>query len=361
MRPEAGGTVRRVLVTGGAGFIGSCLVRRLVAAGCEVATLDALTYAGHAESLGEALDAPNHRLLHADVRDAAAVRRAFAGHRPHGVVHLAAESHVDRSIDRPMDFVTTNVAGTVTLLEAAAEYWRGLDATAREAFRFLHVSTDEVYGSLGAQGRFTETSPYRPSSPYAAAKAASDHFARAWRHTFGLPVLVSHASNNYGPRQMPEKLVPVVILAALEGRPIPVYGDGLQVRDWLFVEDHARALEAILCTGAPGAVYNVGAGAERTNLDLVRALCAWMDALAPDSPHRPHAGLIAFVADRPGHDRRYALDAGRLAAELGWRPEVALDEGLRRTVRWYLDNRWWWRSLRAGGFDDARRQGLRGG
>ena len=353
--------MKRVVVTGGAGFVGSCLVRRLVAAGHAVATLDALTYAGHPESLGGALDAPNHRLWRADIRDGAAVRQVFREARPEWVIHLAAESHVDRSIDAPMDFVTTNVAGTVTLLEAAAEYWGALNPGARETFRFLHVSTDEVYGSLDAEGAFAETAPYRPNSPYAASKAASDHFARAWRRTYGLPVIVSHSSNNYGPRQLPEKLVPVAILAALEGRPIPLYGDGGHVRDWLFVEDHARALETILSRGRPGAVYNVGAGAERTNLDLVRAVCRWMDALVPDSPHRPHADLVAFVADRPGHDRRYAIDAGRLRRELGWRPEVALDAGLGRTVRWYLEHREWWQSLREGGFEDRRRQGLGAG
>ena len=348
----------RLLVTGGAGFVGSALVLRLVAAGEEVVTLDALTYAGHRASLGAALDAPNHEFRRVDVRDAAAVRRVLAETRPDAVIHLAGESHVDRSIDSPLDFVTTNVQGTVTLLDAATGYWRGLGRRARDAFRFLHVSTDEVYGSAGTAGVFTETTPYAPSSPYAASKAASDHFAHAWRRTFDLPVLISHSSNNYGPRQMPEKLVPVVILAALEGRPIPVYGDGRHVRDWLFVEDHARALELIARRGAPGRVYNVGAGAEVVNLDLVRAVCGWMDELAPASPHRPHAGLITFVPDRPGHDRRYAIDSERVRRELGWRPALDLPAGLERTVRWYLDNRWWWQGVRAGGFEDRRRQGL---
>ena len=346
----------RFLVTGGAGFIGSCVVRRLVAAGEEVATVDALTYAGHPESLGEALDAPNHKLWRADVRDADAVRRILAETRPDAVIHLAAESHVDRSIDSPMDFVTTNVQGTVVLLQAATAYWHGLGAR-REAFRFLHVSTDEVYGSLGSTGVFTETTLYRPNSPYSASKAASDHFARAWHRTFGLPVMISHCSNNYGPCQMPEKLIPVAILAALEGRPIPVYGDGGNVRDWLFVEDHARALELIARAGEPGRVYNVGGDAEAANLDVVRTVCRWMDELVPDGPHRPHAGLVTFVADRPGHDRRYALDSSRMRREFGWRPTLGLHEGIGRTVRWYLENRRWWQGIREGGFEDRRRQG----
>ena len=352
--------MERILVTGGAGFIGSCVVRRLVAAGKQVLTLDSLTYAGLVESLGEAKDAPNHAFEHADIRDGDAMHRIFAQARPEAVIHLAAESHVDGSIDRPMDFVTTNVQGTVTLLQAATEHWRGLPSPQKDTFRFLHVSTDEVYGSLGTTGVFDETTPYRPNSPYSASKAASDHFARAWHRTFGLPVMISHCSNNYGPRQMPEKLVPVAILAALEGRPIPVYGDGRNVRDWLFVEDHARALEVIADRGESGRVYNVGADAETTNIDLVRAICGWMDELVPDSPHRPHADLIAFVADRPGHDRRYALDSSRVRREFGWRPSLDLHEGLGRTVRWYLENRWWWRSIRDGGFEDRRRQGLGG-
>ena len=348
----------RFLVTGGAGFIGSCVVRRLVAAGEEVVTFDALTYAGHRESLGPALDAPNHAFREADVRDGQAVRRAFAEARPDAVIHLAAESHVDRSIDSPMDFVTTNVQGTVTLLQAATEYWHGLGPRAREAFRFLHVSTDEVYGSLGATGVFTEASPYRPNSPYSASKAASDHFARAWRRTFALPVMISHCSNNYGPYQLPEKLIPVTILAALEGRPIPVYGDGRNVRDWLFVEDHAHALERIAREGEPGRTYDIGADAEMTNIDMVRAICGWMDELVPESAWRPHANLITFVTDRPGHDHRYAIDASRVRDELGWRPTIDLHEGLGRTVRWYLENRGWWQAVRGGGFEDGRRQGV---
>ena len=360
MTVRNGTDVERILVTGGAGFIGSCVVRRLVAAGKRVVTLDSLTYAGRVESLGTAMEAPNHTFERSDIRDGEAARRIFSQTRPDAVIHLAAESHVDRSIDSPMDFVTTNVQGTVTLLEAATEYWRALGTVARETFRFLHVSTDEVYGSLGSTGVFTVGAPHRPNSPYSASKAASDHFARAWYRTFGLPVMVSHCSNNYGPRQLPEKLVPVAILAALEGRPIPVYGDGGHVRDWLFVEDHARALELIVAGGEPGQVYNVGADSETSNIDMVRAICGWMDELVPDRPCRPHADLIAFVPDRPGHDRRYAIDSGRVRRELGWRPTVDLHEGLGRTVRWYLDNRRWWQGVREDGFEDTRRQGLRG-
>ena len=353
--------MERILVTGGAGFIGSCVVRRLVGAGKRVVTLDALTYAGRAESLGPVMDAENHELRRADIRDGDAVRRVFAETQPESVIHLAAESHVDRSIDTPMDFVSTNVRGTVTLLQAATEHRERLGAAARDAFRFVHVSTDEVYGSLGPTGHFTENTPYRPSSPYSASKAASDHFARAWHATFGLPVIISHCSNNYGPYQMPEKLVPVAILAALEGRAVPIYGDGANVRDWMYVEDHARALELLVRAGVPGRVYNVGAGAESTNLDLVRSVCGWMDELVPESAHRPHSDLIAFVPDRPGHDRRYAVDSSRLRAELGWKPAVELNEGLERTVRWYLENRWWWEGIRQGGFEDRRRQGLPSG
>ena len=347
-----------ILVTGGAGFIGSCVVRRLVESGKQVVTLDALSYAGHVESLEAALNAPNHRFVQADIRDRRSLRRTLALARPQAVIHLAAESHVDRSIDSPMDFVTTNVEGTVTLLEAVTEYWGQLEGVARQRFRFLHVSTDEVYGSLGSDGVFTETTPYRPNSPYAASKAASDHFTRAWHRTFGLPVMISHCSNNYGPYQMPEKLIPVVILAALEGRPIPVYGDGRNVRDWLFVDDHVRALELIVEGGLPGNVYNVGADSEIANIDLVRTICSRLDEQVPESPHRPHADLIEFVADRPGHDRRYAIDSSSVRYELGWRPSVDLQEGLDLTVRWYLENRWWWQGVRDGGFEDRRRQGL---
>ena len=353
-----GSDVNHILVTGGAGFIGSCVVRRLVAAGKDVVTLDMLTYAGHVESLGEALDAPNHSLEVADIRDGEAVRQIFLEARPDAVIHLAAESHVDRSIDSPMDFVTTNVQGTVTLLQAATEYWCGLDSRSRGFFRFLHVSTDEVYGSLGATGVFTDATPYRPNSPYSASKAASDHFARAWWRTFGLPVMISHCSNNYGPYQMPEKLIPVTILAALEGRPVPVYGDGKNVRDWLFVEDHARALELIVRARESRARSTTSARTRRprTSTWCGPSAAGWTSS-CPTVPYRPHAGLIAFVADRPGHDRRYAIDSTRVRKELGWRPTLDLHEGLGRTVRWYLENRWWWQAIRDGGFEDRRRQG----
>ena len=354
-----GSHVERILVIGGAGFIGSCVVRRLVKVGKTVTTLDALSYAGHVESLGSALSAPNHHFEHADIRDRGALCRVLAEMQPDAVIHLAAESHVDRSIDSPMDFVTTNVEGTVALLEAATEHWVGMEEAERQRFRFLHVSTDEVYGSLGTEGAFTETSPYRPNSPYAASKAASDHFARAWHRTYGLPVVISHCCNNYGPYQMPEKLIPVVILAALEERPIPVYGDGKNVRDWLFVEDHARALEMILAGGKSGDIYDIGANAEISNIDLVRVICSRMDELVPGSSHRRHADLIEFVADRPGHDRRYAIDSSRVRRELGWQPAANFWQGLDLTVRWYLENRWWWQGVREGGFEDRRRQGLR--
>jgi dTDP-glucose 4,6-dehydratase len=345
----------KILVTGGAGFIGSAVVRHLLnAVGAEVVTLDALTYAGHRETLSDLEGHERHEFLQADIRDRAAVSKVFARHRPDAVIHLAAESHVDRSIDRPLDFVSTNVNGTVTLLEAALEYWRALEAGRRETFRFLHVSTDEVYGSLGSAGKFTEDSIIRPNSPYAASKAASDFFVRAWHRTYGLPVLISHCSNNYGPFQLPEKFIPVVILAAIEGREIPVYGDGRNVRDWIYVEDHAEGLWAILERGKPGETYNLGGNAESANLDVARRLCRCLDELVPESTHRPHEELIRFVADRPGHDWRYAIDTRKAEAALSWQPKTELTEGLGRTVRWYLENRWWWEGVRDGGFEEAR-------
>ncbi|MGI3165187.1 dTDP-glucose 4,6-dehydratase [Pseudooceanicola sp. 200-1SW] len=335
----------KILVTGGAGFIGSAVVRLAVARGHAVVNLDALTYAACPENVASVADSPLYAFERADIRDAGALRRIFDDHAPDAVMHLAAESHVDRSIDAPGDFVDTNVMGTATLLQAARGYWQGRGRP--EGFRFHHISTDEVFGSLPADPgqRFSETTPYAPSSPYAASKAASDHLVRAWGATYGLPVVLSNCSNNYGPFHFPEKLIPVVILNALAGRPIPVYGDGAQVRDWLYVEDHAEALLTVLRRGQTGRSYNVGGDAEVTNLDLVRRICRLLDARRPGGA--PHEDLITFVADRPGHDRRYAIDASRLRAELGWRPSVTLDEGLARTVDWYLDNRAWWQPLLA--------------
>ena len=331
----------RILVTGGAGFIGSAVVRHAIAEGHAVVNLDALTYAACLDNVAPVADSPAYAFEQADIRDRAALDRIFGAHGPDAVMHLAAESHVDRSIDGPGAFIDTNVTGTFTLLEAARAYWDGRGRPAD--FRFHHISTDEVFGSLGPEGKFTETTPYDPRSPYSASKAASDHLVRAWGETFGLPVVVSNCSNNYGPYHFPEKLIPVVILRALAGDPIPVYGTGENVRDWLYVEDHATALMTILTKGAVGRSYNVGGDSEATNIDLVRKLCALLDDRLPEAA--PHDRLITFVTDRPGHDLRYAIDASRIREELGWRPSVTLDEGLSRTVDWYLQNDSWWRPL----------------
>ena len=331
----------KILVTGGAGFIGSAVVRLAIAQGHEVINLDALTYAACLENTASVADAPGYVFVHADIRDGAAVRAVFDTHRPDAVMHLAAESHVDRSIDGPGTFIDTNVTGTYTLLEAARAYWAAQGRP--DNFRFHHVSTDEVYGSLGPTGLFTETTPYAPNSPYSASKAASDHLVRAWGETYGLPVVMSNCSNNYGPYHFPEKLVPVVILNALAGKPIPVYGRGDNIRDWLYVEDHADALLCVLQNGAVARSYNIGGHNELSNLELVRTLCAILDAMRPADT--PYADLITFVTDRPGHDRRYAIDATRIQTELGWTPSVTVHEGLERTVRWYLDNEDWWRAL----------------
>ncbi len=335
----------RVIVTGGAGFIGSALVRHLVLEkGYQVLNIDALTYAGNLASLTAVDGQAGYSFLHADICDRAAMETAFAAFRPDRVMHLAAESHVDRSITGAADFVRTNVVGTFTLLEVARHYWNGLDPSARGPFRFLHVSTDEVYGSLGDEGLFTETTPYDPSSPYSASKASSDHLAKAWQRTYGLPVVVSNCSNNYGPFHFPEKLIPLTILNALAGRPLPVYGKGENVRDWLYVEDHGRALDLIAEAGQPGETYNVGGRNERRNIDVVRRICAVLDELIPTQT--PRDGLIEFVTDRPGHDARYAIDATRLETELGWRAREDFDSGIAKTVRWYLENEWWWGPLR---------------
>jgi dTDP-glucose 4,6-dehydratase len=336
----------KILVTGGAGFIGSALCRRLITeTDCSVVNLDKLTYAATLTAL-EPVDRSNrYKFVQADVCDAQALRDLFAEHKPHAVAHLAAETHVDRSITGAGAFVMTNVVGTYALLDAALDHWRGLSGDAKHRFRFLHVSTDEVFGSLGEEGAFSETTAYDPRSPYSASKASSDHLVRAWGHTYGLPVVISNCSNNYGPYQFPEKLIPLMILNALEGRPLPVYGDGLNVRDWLFVDDHARALQMLLTDGEPGETYCIGGGAERTNLHVVQTICDLVDQVAPPLHGRPRRELIEFVADRPGHDRRYAIDAAKIRSELGWAPRESFETGIKRTVRWYLENREWWRPL----------------
>ena len=331
----------KLLVTGGAGFIGSAVVRQAIGQGHEVVNLDALTYAACLDNVASVADAPGYTFMQGDIRDGALLETVFADHAPDAVMHLAAESHVDRSIDGPGAFIDTNVVGTYTLLQAARGYWEGQGKP--EAFRFHHISTDEVFGSLGATGQFTEETPYDPRSPYSASKAASDHLVRAWHHTYGLPVVLSNCSNNYGPYHFPEKLIPVVILNALAGKPIPVYGTGENVRDWLYVEDHADALLTVVTKGQVGRSYNIGGENEARNIDLVRMICTLMDEMVPEGA--PHARLITFVTDRPGHDLRYAIDPKRMRGELGWRPSVTLEEGLRRTVRWYLDNRDWWQAL----------------
>ena len=336
----------RVMVTGGAGFIGSALVRRLIRHSAhEVLNFDLLTYSGLLANVAPVADDPRYRFVHADIRDLAAVAAAFSDFRPEVIVHLAAESHVDRSIDGPAEFVTTNIVGTFTLLSQALDLWRGLDPAGRARFRFHHVSTDEVYGSLGTEGLFSETTPYDPRSPYSASKAASDHLVRAWGHTYGLPVLVTNCSNNYGPYHYPEKLIPLTIVSALAGSPLPVYGRGENVRDWLFVDDHAEALQAVFERGEPGRTYNIGGHAERRNIDVVSAVCELLDAQAPRPDGTPYSEQIRFVQDRPGHDARYAIDATRIERELGWTPRESFKSGLARTVAWFLANEAWWRPL----------------
>ena len=331
----------KLLVTGGAGFIGSAVVRLAIARGYSVVNLDALTYAACLENVASVADSSLYAFEQADICDREALVRIFETHKPDAVMHLAAESHVDRSIDGPGAFIQTNVTGTYKLLEAAHAYWQGADKP--NDFRFHHVSTDEVYGSLGPTGQFTEDTPYDPRSPYSASKAASDHLVRAWGETYGLPIVLTNCSNNYGPYHFPEKLVPVVILKALGGEPIPVYGDGANVRDWLFVEDHADALLTVLLKGELGRSYNIGGENEVSNLELVKMICALLDDRHPEGA--PHADLITFVADRPGHDQRYAINPTRIQTELGWRPSVTVEEGLARTVDWYLENKDWWRAL----------------
>jgi dTDP-glucose 4,6-dehydratase len=346
--------VATYLITGGAGFIGSALVRQLVAeSDHRVANVDCLTYAGNLESLADARQSPKHAFHRVDICDAPALRAVFEREQPDAVLHLAAESHVDRSIDGPAAFVHTNVVGTFTVLQEALRYWRGLSTPRREAFRLVHVSTDEVFGSLGESGQFTESTPYAPSSPYSASKAGSDHLARAWHRTFELPVIVTNCSNNYGPYQFPEKLIPLTILKAMAGERLPVYGRGENVRDWLFVDDHARALRTVLAGGAPGETYNIGGGSERRNIDVVRAICALLDELRPDATGR-HDRLIEFVSDRPGHDLRYAIDASKIRRELGWSPSEDFDSGLRKTVLWYLANAGWTERVMSGAYRGER-------
>ena len=335
----------RILVTGGAGFIGSALVRYLVGeVGAAVLNLDKLTYAGNLESLGPIEGANNYHFVQADICDYAKISETITSFRPDHIMHLAAESHVDRSITGAKDFVETNVMGTFSMLEGTRHYWNSLQGEAKTKFRFLHVSTDEVYGSLGETGLFEETTPYDPSSPYSASKAASDHLAKAWHRTYGLPVVISNCSNNYGPYHFPEKLIPLNIINAMEGKPLPVYGDGSNIRDWLYVEDHARALHLICSKGRLGETYNVGGRNERKNIDVVRRICAIMDELRPKNA--PHDKLITYVTDRPGHDHRYAIDATKLETELGWKAQENFDSGIEKTLRWYLDNEIWWRPLR---------------
>ncbi|SMF94640.1 dTDP-glucose 4,6-dehydratase [Methylomagnum ishizawai] len=334
--------LKTILVTGGAGFIGGNFVLRQIArGGIHVVNLDALTYAGNLDTLESVKDDPRHTFALGSIGDRNLVDYLLDRHQPAAIVNFAAESHVDRSIDSPEAFVQTNLLGTFQLLEAARKYWRRLSGEAHDNFRFLHVSTDEVYGTLGETGFFTEDSPYQPNSPYSASKAGSDHLVRAYFHTYGMPVLTTNCSNNYGPYQFPEKLIPLVTQNAMHGKPLPVYGTGSNIRDWLYVEDHCRAIERVLEAGIPGEVYNVGGNNEKTNLDVVHTICDLLDEMLPDSPHRPHRQLITFVADRPGHDQRYAIDAGKMRRELGWEPLETFETGLRKTVRWYLDNQTW--------------------
>ena len=344
----------RFLVTGGAGFIGSAVVRHLIVdTAYEVLCLDKLTYAGNLDNLAPITHDPRYAFAQVDICDAAAVRTTLSRYRPDIVMHLAAESHVDRSIDGPAAFIETNVIGTFVLLEVARLHWASLEGKARARFRFHHISTDEVFGSLGADDFFREDSPYQPNSPYSASKAGSDHLVRAWHHTYGLPTVASNCSNNYGPYHFPEKLVPLVILNALEAKPIPVYGAGDNIRDWLYVEDHARALVTIATQGVLGESYNVGGWNERSNIEVVRAICALVDELAPDASGARER-LITFVTDRPGHDRRYAIDASKIKRELGWTPQETFETGLRKTVAWYLENADWWRRIRSGVYQGQR-------
>ncbi len=346
------------LVTGGAGFIGGNFVLEAVQQGLKVVNLDALTYAGNLDTLSSLRGNPAHVFVHGDIGDAGLVARLLREHQPCALINFAAESHVDRSIDGPAAFVQTNVVGTLSLLEQVRDYWKSLEVGAAADFRFLHVSTDEVYGSLGETGKFTEQTPFAPNSPYSASKAASDHLVRAFHHTYGLPVLTTNCSNNYGPYQFPEKLIPLVIAKALAGEALPVYGDGLNVRDWLFVSDHCAAIRRVLDDGRVGETYNVGGDAERTNLVVVKTICALLDARLPLADGRARESLITYVTDRPGHDRRYAIDASRLQGELGWQPTVTFEQGMARTVDWYLDNQPWVQRVLDGSYQMQRIGGV---
>jgi len=346
--------MEKIVVTGGAGFIGSAVVRQFIAeTDVTVVNVDKLTYAGNLDSLPGLMEHPRHVLEQVDICDAKELARIFAQYQPDGVMHLAAESHVDRSIDGPAAFIETNILGTYTLLEAARSYWGGLPLERKDGFRFHHISTDEVYGSLGETGLFTEETPYAPNSPYSASKASSDHLVRAWRHTYGMPVVTTNCSNNYGPYHFPEKLIPLMILNALEGKPLPIYGKGDNVRDWLYVDDHARALRLVLEKGRPGETYNIGGHNERTNLQVVDAICALLDELAPRGTGSS-ASQLTYVQDRPGHDKRYAIDAGKIERELGWKPQETFESGLRKTVQWYLDNRGWCEAVQSGKYRRER-------
>ncbi|WP_035382980.1 dTDP-glucose 4,6-dehydratase [Ferriphaselus sp. R-1] len=341
--------MKRIIVTGGAGFIGSAVVRQLIGeTDATVINLDKLTYAGNLASLASVAANPRYRFEHVDICDAAEVARVFREHQPDAIMHLAAESHVDRSITGPADFIQTNIVGTYTLLEAARAYWNGLEGDKKAAFRFHHISTDEVYGSLGEEGFFTEDTAYEPNSPYSASKASSDHLVRAWHHTYGLPVVTTNCSNNYGPYHFPEKLIPLMILNAVNGKPLPIYGKGDNIRDWLYVDDHARALRLVLERGTLGETYNIGGWNEKTNLDVVDAICTILDELHPQGA--PHARLKTYVQDRPGHDKRYAIDASKIERDLGWKPQETFETGLRKTVEWYLDHTDWVNGVLSGDY-----------
>jgi dTDP-glucose 4,6-dehydratase len=345
----------KLIVTGGAGFIGSAVIRYLInQTDTTVLNIDKLTYAGNLDSLNSVSNSDRYHFAQIDICEAPNLKKVFAEFQPNAIMHLAAESHVDRSIDGPAEFIQTNIVGTYTLLETTRHYWQHLDSQAQKKFRFHHISTDEVYGSLGKSGLFTELTPYQPNSPYSASKASSDHLVRAWHHTYHLPVVTTNCSNNYGPYQFPEKLIPLMIINALEGKPLPIYGNGENIRDWLYVDDHARALYLVLKQGQMGETYNIGGHNEKTNLETVQTLCQTLDELLPNSPHKPHQQLIQFVTDRPGHDLRYAIDASKIQHQLGWKPQETFETGLRKTVQWYLEHHDWWQRVRDGRYRGER-------